>query len=139
VGQTYQFECPKCGYKTRVSGKGDRGFNFSVQTILCRDCKKLYDAVVRLKVADEPLPRSFSRTEPTPARRMKFARVTAPAFDAAVNQLPLPGAKPSVWLQFKIRCPVSSVHKVQVWNEPGKCPRCAVYLEKNALPFRVWE
>ena len=43
------------------------------------------------------------------------------------------------WIRFKIRCPVSPAHRVQLWNDPGKCPKCGVYVEKNALPFRLWE
>ena len=139
MGRSYLFECPKCGYKAKVSGRADHGFDFSVQTILCRDCKKLYDAVIRLKVVHQV---GFKFSPGSPANRMRKTRTAPdapPAFDTVLNRLPLPGAKRFRWLQFKIRCPVSSVHKVQVWNEPDRCPRCGIYLEKNALPFRMWE
>ena len=35
----------------KSSGRADRGLSFFVQTILCRDCRELYDAVTRLRVA----------------------------------------------------------------------------------------
>jgi hypothetical protein len=138
MGRSYLFECAKCGYKAKVSGRADNGFDFSVQTILCRDCKKLYDAVIRLKVPDEVGLKPFPGN---PANRLRKTRPAdpPPTFEAVLNRLPLPGAKRFKWLQFKLRCPISSVHKVQVWNEPGRCPRCGLYLEKNALPFRMWE
>ena len=53
MGRSYWFECPKCGYRAKVSGRADRGLSFFVQTILCRDCRELYDAVIRLRVPDE--------------------------------------------------------------------------------------
>ena len=53
MGRSYWFECPKCGYRARVSGRADQGLSFVVQTILCCDCRELYDAVTRLKVPDE--------------------------------------------------------------------------------------
>jgi hypothetical protein len=63
MGRTYLFECPKCEYSARVSGREDRGFTVCVQTIVCRDCRRLYDAVVRLRV---------SASGPSPATRSDF-------------------------------------------------------------------
>ena len=53
MGRSYWFECAKCGYRAKVSGRADRGITFFVHTILCRDCRELYDAVTRLRLADE--------------------------------------------------------------------------------------
>ncbi|HLX71601.1 MAG TPA: hypothetical protein VKV04_18465 [Verrucomicrobiae bacterium] len=61
-----------------------------------------------------------------------------PSFDSVVNRLPLVTGR-FKWAQFKIRCPVSLAHRVNPWNEPGKCPRCGSFMEKNVLPFRFWE
>ena len=139
MGRTYLFECAKCGYRAKVSGGADEGFHFFVQTIVCRDCKKIYDAVTRLRVVDEsrlkplfPLPTARSRAG-------KKVIEVPPTFDAALNRMPLSGARRYKWIPFKISCPVSAVHKVQSWKDPGKCPACGYYLEKNALPFRIWE
>jgi len=88
MGRSYWFECPKCSYRAKVSGRADRGLGFCVQTILCRDCKELYDAVTRLKVPDESGglrgPAGFDK-----ARFMKAPPVmTAPPnFQAVLNRL----------------------------------------------------
>ena len=136
MGRSYLFECPKCGYRAAISGRADRGFSFCVQTILCRECRALYDAVTRLKVADEPGFRANPGFQKLRSRR----RISdnPPAFESVLNRLAAESQR-SRWIHFKIHCPVSSTHKVQLWNEPGKCPRCGIYLEKSALPFRLWD
>ena len=138
MGRSYNFECSKCGYRAVVSGRADRGLNVAVQTIVCRDCKQLLDAVTRLKIPDElALP---SRTGGLRQREFNRPRTTPiPSFQDAVNRLPYRGIKRFRWLKFKPQCPVSAIHRVEPWNEPDKCPRCGVYLERNALPYRIWE
>jgi hypothetical protein len=136
MGRSYLFECSKCEYKAKVSGGADTGFQFFVQTTACRDCRMLFDSVVRLRIPDTGLKLSsdFQRQ-----RLRKAEQEMAPKFDAVVNLLPPVGVERFKWTAFKIRCPVSPAHRVRVWNEPGKCPRCGNYMEKNALPFRYWE
>ena len=140
MGRSYWFECQRCGYRAKVSGRADRGLHLFVQTILCRDCKELYDAVTRLRVPDETAAAArlvgVSRSKGLSPRRDLNA---PPSFPSALNRLLRFGAKASQWLQFKLQCPVSAWHRVQAWNEPDRCPRCGVYLEKNALPFRIWD
>ena len=140
MGRSYWFECLKCGYRAKVSGRADRGLNSFIQTILCRDCKELYDAITRLKVPDERKELELS----TGWRRLKASNPsrswsTPPGFQSVVNRLPYRGVKRFRWLQFTIQCPVAGWHQVQAWNAPDKCPRCSVYLERSALPFRIWE
>ena len=53
MGQTYEFKCPGCGYKTDVSGGDDRGAESATTTITCHDCKKLYDVVTATGGEDE--------------------------------------------------------------------------------------
>jgi hypothetical protein len=140
MGRSYWFECARCGYRATVSGRADRGLDFFVQTILCRDCKTLYDAVTRLRFPDltatEPLrpalrrPKRLSLLRPPPK---------APSFQAALNRLPHAGVRQFRWVKFQLQCPVSSTHRVETWNDPDKCPRCGLYLEKNVLPFRIWD
>lgn len=60
-------------------------------------------------------------------------------FQAVLNRLPPTGAKRFKWLAFKPQCPVSAMHWVRSWNDPDRCPKCGVYLEKNALPYRLWD
>jgi len=140
MGRSYWFECPRCGYRAKVSGRADRGLHLFVQTILCRDCRELYDAVTRLRVSDEAAAAArlagASRARGLSARRVLNA---PPSFQSALNRLARLGPTASQWLQFKLQCPVSSLHRVQAWNDPDRCPKCGVYLEKNALPFRIWD
>ena len=135
MGRSYLFECSKCGYQASVSGGADTGFEFCVQTTACRDCRILFDSVVRLRVPDTGLkiPADFQRT-----RIRKNEPQEAPTFEAALNRLP-PMGKKFKWLTFKLRCHVSPTHRVRAWNEPGKCPRCGNFMEKNSLPFRYWD
>ncbi len=140
MGRSYWFECAKCGYRAKVSGRTDRGLGFSVQTILCRDCKELYDAVTRLRVPDEREGwrnvgglRRLATLKPRP-------NLTAPpSFQAVLNRLPPMGMQQFKWLPFKLQCPVSSLHRVRGWNDPDRCPKCGVYLERSALPYRLWD
>jgi len=140
MGRSYWFECPKCGYRAKVSGRADRGLAFSVQTILCRDCKELYDAVTRLRVPDEfgglkKFAGGQSGRSPNPYRSVS----SPPGIESVLNRLLQTGVKRFRWLPFKIQCPVSALHRVRSWNEPDRCPKCGIYLEKNALPYRLWD
>jgi len=140
MGRSYWFECSRCGYRTKVSGTADRGLNFFVQTILCRDCRELYDAVTRMKIPEEPeVKRRGLGLRRSKSPYLKRAASRPPNFQTALNRLLYLGTTDFKWLHFKLECPVSRLHRVQSWNEPDECPRCGAYLEKNALPYRIWE
>src|SRR5436190_7813634 len=110
MGRSYLFECSKCGYKARVSGGSDSGLQFSVQTTACRDCRILFDSVVRVRTPDTGLKflGDFQRL-----RLRKSEAETPPSFESMLNRLPPVGVKRFRWVQFKIRCPVSLAHRVQ--------------------------
>ncbi len=79
-------------------------------------------------------------------RRLEFGETflvasgpSPPTFESVLNRLDYTGVKHFRWVHFKPQCPVSPIHRIQIWNEPVKCPRCGLYLEKNALPYRIWE
>ena len=140
MGRSYWFECPTCAYRAKVSGRADRGLSFSVQTILCQDCRELYDAVIRLRVPDEFGGRGdFGRLRKAGMPRTLRDMTTPPTFQAVLNRLPLTGVSRFKWVPFKPQCPVSAIHRVRSWNDPDRCPRCGLYLEKNALPYRLWD
>lgn len=130
MGRSYLFECPKCTYKTTVSGGVDHGQDCTVQTIACRDCRKLFDAIIRLRV--------LSSTKSSKLQGENFP-TTPPPFEEVVSRLPLPKSRGFRWFDFKPQCPVSKSHRVEVWNNPGKCPVCGSFLERDGLPFRLWE
>ena len=121
MGRTYLFECSKCGYRARVSGGADRGRHAAVQTILCVDCKELYDAVLEFK----------------PSSRKEIHPQIAPKFSALLNRLPPRGARP--WVKLKPACPLSPRHRIRLWKQPDKCPKCGAFLESGAIPFRRWD
>lgn len=137
MGRTYLFECSRCGYRAKVSGGADRGFHFAVQTIVCGECKELYDAVTDLKV---------SATSRLARWKLKSSRLDSgkafsspPTFQHVLNRLALPALKRFRWLHFKPVCPVASQHRVSEWQQPGKCPKCGYFMECNAMPFRRWD
>jgi hypothetical protein len=121
MGRMFLFECSKCGYRARVSGGAAGGRYVSVQTILCADCKELYDAVIAFK----------------PSARRESNPKSAPKFDALLNRLPPRGARR--WIKLKPACPISPRHRIRPWKQPDKCPKCGVFLDPGAMPFRLWD
>ena len=142
MGRSYCFECSKCGYRAIVSGGMDRGVQFWVQTVHCLDCRALHDALTRLKAADERTLGGLHKTSgiaSQPGIHIHRYQGPPPTFAEALGRLQTKGAKRSRWVQFGLHCPVSKNHRVQAWNDPGKCPRCGAFLEKSSLPYRLWD
>jgi len=137
MGRTFLFECNRCGYHAKVSGGRDGGFHFAVQTILCGECKELYDAVTDLKV---PVTPALSRWKLKASRLDAAMRPSKPpTFQAALNRLMFTGPKRFRWQHYKVLCPVAAHHRVKEWQQPGNCPKCGYFLECNAVPFRRWD
>lgn len=142
MGKSYWFECGRCGYRAKVAGRADEGLHLSVQTILCQDCKELYDAVTRIRILDGSQPAlhgTLCVPAPGPTTELKSQSMKAPSFSWALNRLRYTGEKISDWLKFPLKCPVSALHRIRVWTDPDKCPRCGIYLERAPLAFRVWD
>jgi predicted nucleic acid-binding Zn ribbon protein len=121
MGRIYLFECSECGYRARVSGGADRGRHIAIQTILCANCRELYDVVVEFKAS----------------RQNESHPKVAPKFSELLNRLPPDGALK--WIKFKLDCPVSLLHRARVWKQPDKCPKCGMHLELDGKPFRIWD
>ena len=138
MGRSYWFECPKCGYRAKVSGRTDRGVHLFVQTIVCQDCKELYDAVTKIRVPDDPKHGGFGRSDGK-LRSLRDNLKQPPSFLGALNRLSLMTGQKLKWIRFPAQCPVASFHRVKPWTDPDKCPRCGIFLEKNVLPYRIWE
>ena len=43
MGALYEYKCKNCAYQAEVSGGRDRGFASGTCTIICHDCKDLFD------------------------------------------------------------------------------------------------
>jgi hypothetical protein len=136
MGKTYWFECARCGYRAKVSGKEERGRYFHVQTIRCRECAKLFDAIIKARLpVQKPRPPQAS-----PPRQMRLRAIaTPPRFEDLVNQLPPSGLKTLSWVKYPAQCPASATHRVEPWLHPGACPRCGVFMEMHGLPYRLWD
>ena len=124
--------------RAKVAGRADEGWHLAVQTIVCQDCKELYDAVTQIKIHNGSSPALEGRLATAPIRLQGEIK-RPPGFQWASNRLRYTGEKFSGWLKFPVQCPVSPIHKVRAWNDPDKCPRCGVYLEKNTLAYRIWD
>jgi hypothetical protein len=137
MGRIYLFECEKCGYRVKVAGGAAEGLEFTLQTILCYQCRELQDVVTSLKV---PWPPAVGDTTVGAKLNGKpKSPKTAPSFATVINRLPLTGRLRTRWQDFKPACSVSALHRVREWNQPDKCPRCGVFLERSALPFHQWD
>ena len=147
MGRTFHFDCPHCQYRARVSGGADAGLNCAVQTIICLDCRQLFDVFTRLRLCgdkDEPPP---TNTGAKSRRNLLFNDITIPPFWLMENSWSTfsPERRPPAptrqwhWANLKPACPVAGFHRIKNWNAPGRCPRCGNYLEKNGLPYRLWD
>jgi hypothetical protein len=142
MGRSYWFECGRCGYRAKVSGGADRGKDFFIQTILCLDCKQLYDAVTQIRFPKLPpaqLLAKASGLRPSKYSVQLRPPKIPPKFESVLARLPATDLGQFKWVRFRPQCPISPKHRVQIWNEPAQCPRCAVYLERTALPYRFWD
>ena len=125
VGKTYLYECPKCQYRAQISGGADGGLHCEIQTVVCRDCRDLLDVFTKVRRRDGE------------KEKIKFPGFFRPEIPPAM----LRDSKPArlVWKKFAPACPVNAKHSVEPWNNPGRCPRCGVFMELNGLPFRIWD
>jgi hypothetical protein len=119
----FLFECEECGYTVKVAGGLTEGRDLAAQTILCEECNELRDAVIARRV-------------PTTGEETAPAKV-APPFEAVANLLPPMGS--THWVHFEPACSNGPHHPIRLWHQPGKCPHCGVFMERNTVPFRQWE
>lgn len=140
MGRSYWYECSKCSYRANVSGRADRGVHAQVQTITCRDCRQLFDAVVQLKIPHTLGGLGMNSDGLLPSlRNTRVSPRPAPSFMAAINRLAYQNAPRYRWETFRLQCPVNPSHRIRVWNEPDACPKCGVLLEKSSRPYRLWD
>ena len=126
VGKTYQFECPQCHYRAKISGGADSGIHCEVQTVVCRDCRELMDVFTKV------------RRREGGDEQIKFPGFFRPEIPPVILREGKKGER-LVWQKCVVSCPLDSKHRVEVWNDPGRCPRCGNFLERNGFPFRRWD
>ncbi|MGD1088272.1 MAG: hypothetical protein ABR955_06050 [Verrucomicrobiota bacterium] len=133
MGRTFHYQCSQCPYHARLSGGADSGVNCDVQTIICRECRELFDVFTRVRrVAGH---KEFARN------LSAFARPEIPPVILRDSLFAPKRAEPRrfEWQKIKLECPVAAKHFVEAWKYPGRCPRCHAFMEQEGLPFRVWE
>ena len=126
VGKTYQFECSLCHYRAKVSGGADSGVHCVVQTVVCRDCRALMDVFTKVR-----------RREGVD-EKIKFPGFFRPEIPPVILRDVLAKER-LVWQKFLLACLVGPKHKVEAWNDPGRCPRCGNFMEKNGFPTKIWD
>ncbi|MGP8218166.1 MAG: hypothetical protein ACLQPI_01800, partial [Limisphaerales bacterium] len=115
-----------------VSGGADGGLHCEIQTIICRDCRQLYDVFTRQR-------RLLDAVE-----LVKFPGFLRPDIPpvilggSSINPSPTPPA-PLIWRTTELACPADPDHFVEPWTIPGRCPRCGNFMERNGVPFRAWD
>jgi hypothetical protein len=103
-----------------------------IQTIICRDCRQLYDVFTRQRRRKDALD------------QIKFPGFHQPDLppvilgESSVNPSPEPPT-PLIWCDYELACPVEPDHFVEVWRDPGRCPRCGNFMERSGSPFRAWD
>lgn len=138
MGRTYLFECTKCAYRVTVAGGCESGRQIAVQTIHCLDCRELLDAVTAVKVPATGSNLKHWKLKPT-AFTSDPSEEKPPKFADALNFLALGNTNRCRWMTYKPACPVSSRHRIRIWQQPGKCPKCGVFLECCGTPFKAWD
>lgn len=126
MGKTYEFECGLCHYRAKVSGGADSGVDCEVQTVVCGDCRELFDVFARVRLQEGTV------------KTVKFPGFYRP-------EIPPPNLRDAkvkrrlVWQKVQLACPVGQKHVVEAWKEPGRCPRCGSFMEKNGFPTKIWD
>ena len=119
MGRTYSFECEECGYVAKVAGGFAEGRDFAVQTIACLDCRELQDAVTSAVIPE--------------------GTNELPPLTQLMRRMPWAGRRNTKREKFVPACTNSKSHVVRPWNQPDKCPRCGVFLERDAFPLVQWD
>ena len=125
MGKTYLFECGLCHYRVKVSGGSDAGVDCHTQTLLCHDCRELFDVFTRVRRQSSPVG--------------KFQALHPEIPPAALAGSP---ARKKSWEAAGLTCPMEHdqiKHRVEAWKSPGRCPRCGSFMEKMGMAFRVWD
>ena len=115
--------------------------NCAIQTIVCHNCRELYDAFTRVRK------RAPNFAESKRLKKLFPGHITIPPMlliqqvNREYSAEPRPRTPPPamVWEKVKPTCPVSTLHDIEPWKDPGRCPRCGNFMEKNGYPFRLWD
>lgn len=138
MGKTFHFDCPHCHYQTRVSGGADEGVSCRVQTVVCLDCRELFDVFTRVRQRQHPVltQRTLMNSEIIIPPALL---VEQPVREFSVSPVPRSAPTPTFWAELKMVCPIVKTHRIEPWRDPGRCPRCGNFIEKNGFPWKIWD
>ena len=113
VGRTYHFECPHCQYRARVSGGADDGVNCAIQTIVCHNCRELYDVFTKIRKRAPGYAESRRRRKLFPEAVVIPPMMLVQQVNREFQAGPRPRAAPPamIWEKVKLSCPVSALHR----------------------------
>jgi hypothetical protein len=115
----------------------DEGIHCKIQTVKCLDCRELYDVYTRVHRREPPILTKPRFVEPPMVPPPVLVEKPVREFDGRPRT---ETDHPTyAWENVKLMCPRSKKHRVEAWRDPGRCPRCGVYLEKNGFPWRLWD
>ena len=149
MGRVHAFECPKCGFRTRAAGGMDRGLDCFAHSMVCHDCRRIFDAVthVRLPPGSRPRRKDGLSMLKRP-RAVSDLKLNLPDHLHVTKQVineqpilpePLLAGSASRWVELAVRCPSSAIHRIEEWRSPWRCPICQSCLDKSFVPYRIWE
>lgn len=125
-----------------MAGREEQGLVCHVCTIVCPECSALFDAVTRARLSRDwlkgrrPLHLDAGWTPKSEWQRTVDAVREPVTLDQVLFEHHDPRGP---WVEFPVTCPNVVHHAVQPWKDPGRCPRCGVYMERTLMPFRLWE
>jgi hypothetical protein len=67
MGEHFEFRCANCGFYAEVSGGDDAGMEAVTTTIVCEDCRRLYD-VITTEMEDRQNPKERALRCPVSAK-----------------------------------------------------------------------
>jgi hypothetical protein len=151
----YRFDCQKCNYSARACGGEVMGRGFLARTIICLDCREIYDVVSALTRPCQGLPSELiggndRRPVVVPpsqlaviADQLNLLTTVLPAARKLVlyreSAVPFANLMTPHSVKIRLLCPVNSQHRIRLWKESTTCPRCHDILVRSPIPYRIWD
>ncbi|MGB1054453.1 MAG: hypothetical protein ACPHDL_01575 [Limisphaerales bacterium] len=154
VGRMYRFQCDRCGYRVDSIGGQLQGPGFELITIDCRHCRRLFDVLSKIEllrpISERVFRPSTSLAWTLPPSRWSQVEQHMGLVTGSLTRkrdfryrlkahTPLVKRPTQTIYQLVIECPRKASHPVRKWQEPGRCPKCADYLQRGAMPYREWD
>ena len=150
--QTFRYDCPRCGYTCKCCGGKASHSTFLTETVICEDCRKIYDVVTSIRLPITPFLMSKLKCE---GGRLELSEQVIAELEGTISlpsdmlpcngrivlhrtdTAPLPRGLGRRWFTVKKACPEMSLHRLKSWKSPCRCPRCNDWLERCLLPSKI--